>query len=249
MFIYFDNRVKSARKKMGPAGTEIMFGLVIVLICPLMNWLQYQLFFLCHKMVGVYPTHQKKKDFSQLNGLIIFDAHSCTSDGKLFPFGWQIIMAKVFGYTLYVLPFLCIFMSIAATSPEDDPTKSFIAPLQMNANALLLVFVAIWVSLIVLSLLEQAEHPGKWHNPAKFIITMLFCMSTMIIPGVCSNISNMKLVCLMNSNQEVCAEIRSEITCNTQSNDNIGFQYTTEGNNLVEKYFLNATGSFYFNNS
>ena len=233
---------------MGPIGTEVICGFAIVLVCPLINWFQYQLFSLSHKMVGIYPTTREKNDYSKLNGLIIFDAHSSTSDGKRFPFGLKFIVAKLIGYALYVLPIFGPFMLLEATS--SDATKSFIAPLRMNTTALALVFFAILVSLIVLSLLEQIEHPGtpgKWHTPAKLIITIVVSLSIMVVPGLCSNISNLKLICLMNSNQEVCADVRSEITCNSHSYNNKGFHYTTEGNEVVKNYFLNTTGTHYFN--
>ena len=247
MFLYFDDRVKSTRETMGPQATDIAFGLIIVIVCPLLNWLQYQLFLIPHKMFGIFSTTLEKNDCSTLNGLIIFDAHSTTSDGKSYPFGWKIIVAKVIGYVLYILPICAICMSLVATSPEEDAIKSFITPLQLDALSLALIFVGIWVALIVLSLLEQIEHPGKWHTPAKLIITIVFSLSIMVVPGLCSNISNMKLICLMNSKQEVCAEVRSEITCNSESYNNIGLQFTTEGNKVVKNYFLNATGTIYFN--
>ena len=244
MFIYFDDRVKEARESMNSTQTEICFGLVIVAVCPLMNWVQYQLFSVPHKMLDIYPTTKEKGDYSQLNGLIIFDSHSSTIDGKRVPFGWKLVMAKIIGYTLYVLPF-CTFTYLAQHSSDDNANKSFIEPLQIDANSLSLIFVTFWFFLIVLSLLEHIEHPGKWHKPAKRIITILFCSSAMMVPGLCSNIANMKLICLMNSNQDVCANVRAAITC--ESYDNIGFQYTTEGNEVVKNYYLNATGYFYFN--
>ena len=247
MFLYFDNRVKSTRVKIGPQATDISFGLIIVIVSPLLNWLQYQLFLLPHKMFGIFSTTIEKNDCSTLNGLIIFDAHSTTSDGKSYPFGWRFILAKVIGYTLYVLPICGICISLVVTSLENDATKSFIAPLQMNAFSLALVFVGISFAFIILSLLEQIEHPGKWHSPAKQIITILFSLSIMTVPWLCSNISNMKLICLMNSNQAACANVRSEITCNSPSYDNNALKYTTEGNEVVRNYFLDSTGTCYFN--
>ena len=246
MFLYFDDRIKPARVFMGMLGTEIVFGFAIVIICPMMNLFQYQLFTLSHQMFGVYPSGMRKKWYSQLNGLFIIDAHSSTSDGKILPFGWKVVVANVLGYTMYVLPLVCIFIPLAATSLTNDPSKSFIAPLQLNATVLALVVLGIWVCLIILSLFEQIAFPGKWHSLAKMTITIVFSMSIMILPMLCSNISNMKLICLMNSKQEVCAEVRSEITCNSESYNNIGLQYTTEGNKVVKNYFLNATGPIYF---
>ena len=247
MFLYFDERVKSTREEMGPQGTDIAFGLVIVVICPLLNWLQYQLFLLPHTMFGIHPTTIEKNDCSKVNGLIIFDAHSSTSDGESFPFGLKIIVAKVLGYVLYVLPVCGICMSLVATSLGDDATKSFIAPLQLDAISLASIFVAILVALIVLSLLEQIEHPGKWHTTAKLIITILFSLSIMVLPWFCSNISNTKLICLMNSNQEACANVRSEITCNSPFYDNNRLMYTTDANDVVENYFFGSSGTCYFN--
>ena len=225
---------------MGPIATQIIFGFAIVLVCPLMNWLQYRLFFSSHQMFGIYPTTMEKHDYSKLNGLIIFDAHSSTSDGEMFSFGWKLVLAKVIGYTLYILPCLCIFISLRATHSNNDL-------LQMNTTALALVFVGIWFVLIVVSLLEQINHPGRFHSLAKLIITIVFSMSIMVLPWFCSNISNTKLICLMNSNQAACANVRSEITCNSPSFKNNRFNYTTEGNDVVEYYFLESTGTYYFN--
>ena len=232
---------------MGTKPTEIIFGFAIFLICPLMNWFQYQLFFLLHKMVGIHPTTTEKKDCSKLNGLIIFDAHSSTPDGKLYPFEWKLVMVKIIGYTLYVLPFMCIIISLAATNPNNDLNKSFIAPLQMNTTAITLVYVGILMVLMIVSILEQIEQPGKFHTIAKLIITIVFSLSIMVVPGFCSNISNMKLICLMNSNQEVCADVRPTITCRSEFYNDIGFYFTTEGNTVVENYFLNSSGTCYFN--
>ena len=129
MFLYFDDRIKPARVYMGMMGTEIVFGFAIVIICPMMNLFQYQLFSVSHKMLGVYPSGMKKKCYSQLNGLFIIDAHSSTSDGKILSFGWEVAVAKVIGYTMYMLPLVIIFIPLAATSLTNDPSKSFIAPL------------------------------------------------------------------------------------------------------------------------
>jgi len=247
MFLYFDDRVKSAREEMGAQATDIAFGLVIVVMCPLLNWLQYQLFLLPHTMFAIHPTTIEKNDCSKVNGLIIFDAHSSTSDGEGFPFGLKIIVAKVLGYVLYVLPVCVICMSLVATSLEDDAMKSFIVPLQVDALSLALLFVSISVALIILSLLEQIEYPGKWHSPAKLIITILFSLSIMVVPLLCSNIFDMKLICLMNSNQKECANVRSEITCNSPFHENKRLNYSTEGNDVVENYFLDSSGTCYFN--
>ena len=240
LFLYFDDRVKSGRDSMGPLATEIIFGFVIVFVCPLMNWLQYQLFFLTHEMFGIHPTTMEKHDYSKLNGLIIFDAHSSTSDGELFPFGWKLILAKVIGYTLYILPCLCIFISLWATNLNNDQ-------LQINTTALAIVFVGILIVLIVVSLLEQINQPGKFHSLAKLIITIVFSMSIMVVPATCSNIMNMELICLMNSNQEACANVRPNITCNSPYYDDIRLKYTTEGNGVVQNYLLESTGTYYFN--
>ena len=225
---------------MGTKATEVIFGFAIVLVCPLMNWLQYRLFFSSHKMFGIYPTTMEKHDYSKLNGLIIFDAHSSTSDGEIFPFGWKLVLAKVIGYTFYILPCFCIFISLWATNLNNGP-------LLMNTTALALIFYGIWIVLIVVSLLEQLNHPGKLHSLAKLIITIVFSISIMVVPGICSNITNIELICLMNSNQEACANIRPNITCNSPSYDNTRLKYTTEGNDVVRKYFLGSTGTFYFN--
>ena len=225
---------------MGPIATEVMFGFAIVIVCPLMNWIQYRLFFSLHKMFGIYPTTMEEHDYSKLNGLIIFDAHSSTSDGEIFPLGWKLVLAKVIGYTLYILPCLCIFISLWATNFSNDLS-------QISTTALAFVFVGILYVLIVVSLLEQINHPGKFHSLAKLIITIVFSMSIMVIPGFCSNISDLKLICLMNSNQEACASVRSEITCNSPSYENNRLKYTTERNDVVENYFLESTGTYYFN--
>ena len=152
-------------------------------------------------------------------------------------------VAKVLGYTMYVLPLLCIFMPLAATSLNNDPSKSFIAPLQLKSTVLAIVILGIWVCLMILSLFETFEQPGKWHSVAKMIISIVFSMSLMIIPGLCSNISNMNIICLMNSNQTVCADVKSEITCNSESYNNIGLQFTTEGNKVVKNYFIHPKGT------
>ena len=94
---------------------------------------------------------------------------------------------------------------------------------------------------------SQREHPGKWHTTAKLIITILFSLSIMVLPWFCSNISNTKLICLMNSNQEACANVRSEITCNSPFYDNNRLMYTTDANDVVENYFFGSSGTCYFN--
>ena len=225
---------------MGPLATEVIFGFAIVLVCPLMNWLQYLMFFSTHKMFGIYPTTMEKHDYSKLNGLIIFDAHSSTPDGEKFPFGWKLVLAKVIGYTLYILPCLCIFISLRATSTNNDL-------LLMNTTALASVFAGIWIVWVVVSLMEQINQPGRFHSVAKLVITIVFSMSIMVVPWFCSNISNTKLICLMNSNQAACANVRSKITCNGLSYDNNRLKYTTEGNDVVENYYLDASGTYYFN--